>query len=236
MVYLTALVVGVLMGLHFGKKWITSTPFFDITLLEIRGNDLITRQEIKKLARIEPNQNIFTLDKKGVQRRVIEYPWMKEVSVKRKLPRTIRISVLERKPMAALHGEIKALLDEDGVVLDVMNSSFQGVPLIVGEQEGPVRPGQKITGRRTLEALEILRTVSALPFITGEDLSRVDMRTPGYEKIYIRGQMFPIVLGSDSIGDKLRRYYSIRDHIKNENRPVKYIDLTFDGKVVVNYQ
>lgn len=234
-VYLIALLVGILMALQVGKKWITTTPYFEIVLLEIWGNDHLTPEEIKATADIGGRQNIFTLDRDEVRSRILSHPWVKKATVRRKLPRTLKISLEERKPLAVLEGDPEALLDEEGIILSVAPEASL-LPHISGGGKEEMNPGQSITGERTLMALKIVETVSSLPFVPNGELRMVDVGKSGNETIYLRENSFPIVLGTDFIDVRLRRLFTIREHLKKKNSSIKYVDLTFKDKVIVNYQ
>ncbi len=236
-VYLIILVMGTIIALQEGKKWITTSAYFQVTRLEITGNRHIDPEEVKTLGHIKAGQNIFALDTETVRRKVLIHPRVKEVAVKRKLPRTITIDIVERKALAVLEGAPRALLDEDGVVLELRrNGASPGLPYIAGGEEVEIIPGQYISGEKTLRALKIVKAVSSLPFVPEGELYKVNTENTGLETIQLRGYKPPIVIGTDSIGDKLKRLYAIADHIHPQMDAIRYIDLTFPDKVVVKYQ
>jgi cell division protein FtsQ len=236
-VYLIILIMGAIIALQEGKKWITASTYFQVTTLEITGNGDINPEEVKKLVHIDAKQNIFALNTEAVRRKVLTHPRVKEITVKRKLPRTITIAVVERKALAVLEGAPRALLDEEGVVLELRsNSALTGLPHIAGGEGVEIMPGQYITGEKTLRALKIVKAVSSLPFVPEGELYKVNTESAGLETIQLRGYKAPIVIGTDSISDKLKRLYAIADHIYPQMDTIRYIDLTFQDKVVVKYR
>jgi cell division protein FtsQ len=233
---LIALLIGAFMALQAGEKWITTSPFFEVSALEISGNSHLTPEAVKDLARIDREQNIFTLNTKGLRRRLSDHPWVKEVTVKRKLPRTVKIDLVERKALAVLAGETEALLDEEGIVLELQPAgAAKGFPRISGDKEDNLQPGQHVRGEKTLRALRMVREVSSLAFLPQGSLLKVDAGTEGQETIYLRGEGVPIVTGADSIDRKLELLQAVKEHARKKGREIKYIDLTFRDKVVVKY-
>lgn len=236
-VYIIALVVSSIMAFHLGKRWVTTSPLFELKKLEVMGNNHLSASDVKNLMNIGSGQNIFTLEMESVRNRILGHPWVKEAEVKRRLPHTIRVAIVERRPAAVLEGKTSALLDNEGVVLEMAESGYpNGLPHISGGVVEGLMPGQSVSGEKTLRALKILNDISSLSFVPERDLLEVDTSKPGMESIRLRGYKPRIITGVDSIDDKLKRFYSIRDHINKQKVTIKTIDLTFKNKVVVQYR
>lgn len=235
-VFLIALMLGAILALQVGKKWMTTSPYFEVAAIEVSGNNHIPADEVRNLISVIKGQNIFTLNMGSLRRAALSHPWVKEATVKRALPRTVRMEVEERKAFAMLEGNPNVLLDEEGVVLEATGEVLPvGLPHISGDSAETVTPGRVAAGEKTLKALEMIKVVSALPFIPQGELMKVDTANTGSETIFLRSYNPPITVGTDSISDKLKRLYSIKDYLEGQNGTPIRIDLTFQNKVIAQY-
>lgn len=235
-VFLIASMLAAILGLQVVKKWMTASPYFEVAAIEVSGNNHLPTDEVKNLISAVKGQNIFTLNMDSLRHGVLSHPWVKEATVKRALPRTVRIEVAERKAFALLEGNPNVLLDETGVVLEATGEVVPaGLPHIAGDTSETATPGRVVAGEKTLRALEMIKVVSALPFIPQGELMKVDAANTGLETIYLRSYNPPITVGTDSISDKLKRLYTIKGYLEGQNGSPTRIDLTFQNKVIAQY-
>lgn len=77
---------------------------------------------------------IFALDPEAARRAIEALPWVRRVTVERRLPDSIRVRIEERRPMALWQHEQKLkLIDDVGSVLaDRDLGAYAGLPLVVG--------------------------------------------------------------------------------------------------------
>lgn len=69
-----------------------------------------------------------------IRRRLLEYGWVKDARVSRRLPDTLVIDIVERRPAALWQNEGRlSLIDSDGIVLDrVPVDKMPDLPLLIG--------------------------------------------------------------------------------------------------------
>lgn len=80
------------------------------------------------------NQNILTVDIEAIKGRLERLPWVREASVARELPGTLRVRLVEHRAVARLHdGTRQVLVGEGGRVIPVpATSRFRDLPLVQG--------------------------------------------------------------------------------------------------------
>ena len=105
--------------------------------------------------------NLFETDLGYVREQIVRSPYVREATLRRKLPGTLEVTVVERIPMARLgeryEEERGLVVDEDGVVFDVRSRSRALVlPAITGYGEARLSPGARMVGR-VPDALTLLR-------------------------------------------------------------------------------
>jgi cell division protein FtsQ len=92
------------------------------------------------------DQNILTVDIGEIRDRLGRLPWVRDVTVARELPRTLRVRLVEHQPAARWHdGSRQVLVSEAGVVIPVPSSPrFAKLPLLWGN--GAPKRAKEILG------------------------------------------------------------------------------------------
>jgi cell division protein FtsQ len=91
--------------------------------LEVVGTTSLTRAEVVRLAGLSSSTNVLWFDPGAVERRLESDPWVATATVSRRLPGTIRISVVERAPVAMIRDERGfTVVATDGVALSTVKA------------------------------------------------------------------------------------------------------------------
>ena len=119
-------------GWH-GGEWLMQECFyqneqFAIRMIDIRTNGVIDPVQIRRWAGHQKGENLFDVDLMRVKRDLEMVPFIESVAIDRVLPHTLRIRVLERKPVAKVvlyrqsaNGNLEPYifcLDEHGFVME----------------------------------------------------------------------------------------------------------------------
>lgn len=99
------------------------------------GRDQTAPEVLLRAIGVTVGESILHADLAAVQARVARLPWVAEVRVSRKLPDTIHVDLIEKRPLAIwqLNGKM-VLVDRDGGVITEKDvSEFSRLPLVVGE-------------------------------------------------------------------------------------------------------
>ncbi|MDD5307094.1 MAG: FtsQ-type POTRA domain-containing protein [Deltaproteobacteria bacterium] len=94
----------------------TSSTYFAVTSLEVRGARLLEKGAVLEAAGIKEGVNIFAVKASEVERRLAGEPWIAEARVKRRLPRSVTIEVVERRAVATAIFDVPYLVDDVGRV------------------------------------------------------------------------------------------------------------------------
>ena len=123
--------------------------FFHVTEIYVTGLTGVDPQEIIQVSGIAPGQNIFAFDSRQVARVIYDrYPQMDTVRVRRRLPTTIEIAVLETTPALAVAGtaDSYSLLGGNGrVLMHKEGISTEGLPLVLGVDLRDLPAGTAVT-------------------------------------------------------------------------------------------
>jgi cell division protein FtsQ len=71
-----------------------------VRFLQVEGNSHRSPEEVARFAGVVRGQNIFTVDLEAARSGVLNDPWIEQASLRRRLPQTISIEVVEREAAA----------------------------------------------------------------------------------------------------------------------------------------
>jgi len=122
------------------------TNFFHIDSIKIMGNDKMSYDEILKASTYIKGENIFNISKKKGQNSLEKLPYIKKAEVKRRLPRSIIIQIVEREEVAIIpYIGAFVYIDEEGYILSIdENKGEVELPQIFGIELIDVIPGEKL--------------------------------------------------------------------------------------------
>lgn len=155
------------------------SPLFNIKTIEVNGNEIITKNEIISLSKIQLQENSFKLSKGKIRKQIKENAYVQDVKITRKLPSTISIEVIEREPAYILeYAGTYVVIDKQGYMLEIKTEKI-ALPIIQGEV---TETSNFVVGNRLctedLERLAIISKIVELSkindiytIITGIDIS-----------------------------------------------------------------
>jgi cell division protein FtsQ len=146
------------------------SPLLAVREIALSGAKRTTADEIARVVDLDSSNNLLLLRADEVEAAVKKLPWVKSVSVDRKLPGTVKLTVTERSPaMAVALGEQRYLIDRRGRVLS-QTESAEGLPVLAGLQESLPEPGDRL---RSAELNGALQAFSAFPRKLRRDVEAV---------------------------------------------------------------
>lgn len=105
---------------------------FDIT---VSGRHYTQSEDVLEAVRITQGQPMLAMDPEAIRQRLESLPWIKHASVERLFPHEIRVTLIERTPIALWQSPNGSyhLVDPDGVVIEGGYSRFSHLPVVVGD-------------------------------------------------------------------------------------------------------
>lgn len=171
------------------------SPVLGVRSVEIVGNFTVPADQIKKRAAVADLHPLATVDLGAVQSRVLEIRQLASAKVERAWPSTLKIEVVERKPVAVVpYGGRAALIDRKGFVTEVRDVAPPQLPVLRVDRPGPADPA-------TVAAIKV---IGELP---DSLLARIDeVRATSPEGISFRLTNGRTVVwgGTDRGADKIR--------------------------------
>jgi cell division protein FtsQ len=107
---------------------------FAVRSIEVTGIDRMERQTVYAIALDQKSRAMPLVDLGRVRDELMRYGWVSDARVSRRLPDTLVIDIVERKPAAIWqHDGALSLIDAEGIVLEpVALNAMPDLPLVIG--------------------------------------------------------------------------------------------------------
>lgn len=100
---------------------LSMTVFFNAETIIVEGNNHYSAEEILERGGLKIGQNLFRLDKFKAIEQMQELPYIKSVTIRRRLPNRLTVEIVENQPVVWVATEGgAALLNEDYRVLEFL--------------------------------------------------------------------------------------------------------------------
>jgi cell division septal protein FtsQ len=256
-----ALVFGTVFGLYLfwraGEwtldKFIYENNEFAIEHIDVQTSGKIPDDLLRRWSGVKLGQNLVALNLAAVERNLELVSAIQSVSVERVLPRTLKIRVTEREPIAQVNvprtdsrnGISVSVfqLDANGFVMQPLDPRLRMVPL--GQAYGllPVLTGLNIFQLQTGRPIQWPQAQAALKLISAfghssmaglVELQRIDVSSPQVI-IVTTTQGSEITFGLDNLPQQLARWREIYDLGRQMNKTIASADLAVANNVPVHW-
>lgn len=130
---------------------LASMETFKVQDVEISGLRYLTRGEVLELMDITTETSIWG-DRDRWTRALTEHPMVKEVALRRRMPGTLVVRVLERRPVALVPTPMLEPVDADGVRLPIDPAKYRlDLPVVMPAE--PVAEGSRLVPGATRRLL-----------------------------------------------------------------------------------
>lgn len=231
------LVVAVVLLVVGGNLWKSNLR---VKRVSVAGAVNVEANQIVQLAEIPQGMPLYDVDLTRVQRNVLSHYFVRRATVERDLTGGIKITVVERTPLAIVVGERMSYLDEHGVVLpSSISKAIYDLPVVIGiPADEKMTPGSIVRRDDVQEALLIL---SVLKDVNREMFHRIsEVRVRGRNDMVLTSAEsgVPIIFGRGDVADKIARleaFWSL-EVAERGAAELEYIDLRYRDQVVARWK
>jgi len=222
-------------GLLLLLVWIAiarrGAPELEIDRIFVEGNERLSEGEILELIEVHGATNILTLDLDDTRAKLLRSAWVKDVELKRMLPATLTLQIVERTPVAVAALSELYLLAEDGTILDQLPPFYDMEKLVLvrglRDEDGVVSADRAALAGRMAEALLAHERLALL-------VSELDV-TEGADSTTIRLRESPLALlvSERTMVSRLSEVVPLLAGIAERLPGVEVLDLRFQNAVYV---
>lgn len=206
--------------------------------IEIQGNKHLTRAQLLSIFGEDVERNIFRISLDDRQAELEALPWVKHATVMRLLPGRIRVSIVERTPIAFVRqGGHIGLVDREGILLDMSAGSqtepAYSFPVVTGVSSGD--PASTRTAR-----MRIFERFTADLDSTGEKISEhlsdVDLSNPEDVKALIPDHSTEVLVhfGDEHFLDRYRKFQELLPQWHAQYPNLASVDMRYEREVVLD--
>lgn len=207
------------------------SSFVKIKAVTLSGNKFVTEEELSPYLNELKDINIFKADIKNLMIKLKGHPWIKDVTVKRELPSSILVNILERMPALYISSNGKLYLaDEDGVFLGEKPGSLLNLPVVYGVSLSGIKAGEIVSAEGMASALEVKKELTAIPWM---DISSSGIEVNESNQITLHLKEYSIRLGKGEYKEKLRRFHELAKNLRDKGTAFTEVDLRFKNQVIV---
>jgi cell division protein FtsQ len=169
------LVIGVSATAALGaRRYVTSTPRFAVTEIEVSGNTRRTVDEIAAEAGLAKGQNVFSLDLERARARLLADPWVREASIARRLPGKVSVQVVEREAAAIVALGDSYLASRDGEIFKRLETGDPtDLPAVTGLSADLVAEDRDAAVRSIRRAIDLAAEYERSPLAARAPLQEV---------------------------------------------------------------
>lgn len=152
---------------------------FKVEQIEITGLKRMDRMSVYAVALDQQSRAMPLVDLESVRQKLLQYGWVEDAHVSRRLPDTLLVEIVERTPVAIwqAHGQL-TLIDATGVPLEpVRPDAMPDLPLVIGRGANVQEAGYQTLLAQAPALKPLVRAASwvgnrrwDLLFTTGETL------------------------------------------------------------------
>jgi cell division protein FtsQ len=205
--------------------------------IQASGLAQVSRTEMLPVFGEDIGRNIFFVPLADRRKQLEQIPWIEHATVMRLLPDQIRISVVERKPIAFVReGAQVALIDANGVVLTeppaMMAQHHYSFPVVTGVES----PDSLAMRRAKMDVYQhLVGELNAGGKRLSDQLSEIDLSDPEDARVLMpeQGTDIQAHFGEDHFLERYERYKAHIGEWRQQYPKLAEVDLRYDQQVVL---
>ncbi len=219
-----------------GPGWVraqlSALRLFRIETVQVNGNRVLTSADVLATAGLRTGESLVGLDLAAARARLVAHPRVREASLRRRLPGTIVVEIVEREPWAIVRADRDYLADAEGAIIsEVVSGSRSDLPVLTGVEA--VAGVLTARGAADLAAgIELVAAIRQVGFPVLSAVDHIDLADPD-DAVIVPVSGRPLVhAGRRDAAGRLRRWYLVAPDMAQRWQELEYVDLRAEGQVV----
>ena len=212
-------------------RHVTTSKELAVREIVVDGASRTTPDAVRSVLREFLGKNILEVSLEDVAQAAARDPWVREASVKRLLPGTLRVLVTERTPaaLALVRGAI-VVVDDRGVVMGPAGPTMPfDLPVLTGitAAQGPALDESLARG------VTLLSQLTASHAVWARGISELDLTLPDRVVVTLRSGGPQILLDPGRIDRNLDDFLKLQPMIARRVGSVTRVDLRWDRRIAL---
>ncbi len=233
---ITLLSLGAYAYRSFSAHLQTITSRFELEDIKITGNTLLSRTQILQIIGLKKGESLLSIQVDKVAGKLLASPFIRGAGAVYSLPSTLRIQIIERQPVAFVYGRGLNMIDNTGYIMPIPPVAKRwDLPVISGIRENIGVQGAVTSSTRLRHVVELLADIGSMKSPLPQLVSELDCSNPDY--LQIRLTEAPAVIRVNYHRNLPQLFVAagyLHDYTNfKQLKKIDYIDLRFDGQIVV---
>ncbi len=186
----------------------------EVKRVEITGMNRVDQMKVYDIVLAEKDRAMPLVDVDKIRADLMQYGWIKDVRVSRRLPDTLVVDITERKPSAVWqHGGKTSLIDAEGIVLsDVAANKADDLPKLQGEGAN-------------LQAVALAKLLESAPSLKSQIIGATWVGNRRWDLAFKTGETLALPEGDDESSQALVKFARMDGINRLLGRDLIYFDL-----------
>ncbi len=214
------------------SAWVSNDGAFRVQQVEVEGCQYSNESEVRAATKLLLGKRIFAVDLDSVQERIAEMPYVMEARVSRIFPSTVRVTLVEKQPMALLNDRGMLPVDETGLLMPRLKAGAKlDLPIISGLRIARRGANAKLP-ESAQPLLEFMRALNEANTVLYQQVSEFHVDGKMNLTLFLMREGVPVYLGKEEWSEKCDRLQTVLKQLEMRTERVASIDLRFENQVV----
>jgi cell division protein FtsQ len=211
---------------------VASASAWHIDRITISGTERLSKSDVLALLGGLRGRSLLGADLEAARRRLLGSPWVADAVLHRRLPASVDVAIIERRPMCIgrLGGRL-FLIDDQGMVIDEYGPKYAefDLPMI----DGLAAPGRtQIDAARMDLATRVLESLAGRPDVARR-VSQIDVGDVTDAVVLLDTDGALLRLGDRDFRQRLEDYLDLAPALRERVPSIDYVDLRYGSHVFV---
>jgi cell division protein FtsQ len=205
-----------------------------VTQVRVEGAHYLDAARIGALAGVAVGQDLFALDPERARQRLLLEPRIAAARVERRLPRTVRIRIVEREPVMLVSRGVPWEIDSTGMLLEPLAKGVVAdVPLLVGPRFDRFRPGAQVRTPEVQRGLAWVAALAARDLQLAGQVSEVDVSDAALTGLTLLDGTRVLAPGWPPGLSRLSALRVVLADLRQRGTEANEVDLRYEDQVIV---
>ena len=221
-------------GSYHAALYALDSPALRVREVVVDGNRRLSSGEAAALLDGLKGERILTVDLERWREQLRASSWVADAELRRRLPSTIEVRIVEREPMGiARFRDALYLIGAEGGVIDEFGPRYADLdlPVIDGLLIGDAQ-GSHVDDARSRLVADLMTDIRRRPDVARR-VSQIDVTNAHDLHVILEGDPAVIRLGDSRFLERIWSYVELQASLRQRVPAIDYVDLRFDDRVYV---
>lgn len=202
--------------------------------LIVEGIHYASASQIRHIFAEDFGRSLYLVPIQERRRRLLAIDWVEDATISKIWPKTIKVRIRERVPVAFVHLRPNAkdgisrfaLIDKDGYILRPRVAAKFTLPVVTGLRETEPLENRRARVRRVLGMLKEIGPLA-------DQISEINIADPNNLIVaeHVNNDVVNLMIGDESYPERLQNFLANYGEIKAKRPDAKTLDLRVDGVI-----